>query len=68
MFVCDCSTACFAKHVQKKAAKWAADKRPKKSRPSDINRKPITYELHTMTKPAEYSISDEPAVSVVKGE
>jgi hypothetical protein len=49
-------TVCFAKHANDKAAKWAASKRPKKSRPSDINRKPIEYELHTMTKPAEYNI------------
>jgi len=50
------STVCFAKHVNDKAAKWAASKRPKKSRPSDINRKPIVYELHSMQKPAEYTI------------
>jgi len=50
------STVCFAKHVNDKAAKWAASKRPKKSRPSDINRKPIVYELHSMPKPAEYTI------------
>eukprot|EP00667_Euglena_gracilis_P032720 EG_transcript_51022 len=32
-----------ATHPQKKGAKKAADRRPKKSRPSDINRKPPSY-------------------------
>jgi hypothetical protein len=50
------STALNAKHANDKAAKWAASKRPKKSRPSDINRKPTQYELHSITKPAEYTI------------
>eukprot|EP00546_Thalassionema_frauenfeldii_P014199 CAMPEP_0178911864 /NCGR_PEP_ID=MMETSP0786-20121207/9937_1 /TAXON_ID=186022 /ORGANISM="Thalassionema frauenfeldii, Strain CCMP 1798" /LENGTH=108 /DNA_ID=CAMNT_0020584369 /DNA_START=59 /DNA_END=385 /DNA_ORIENTATION=+ len=62
------STVCFAKHVQKKAAKWAAHKRPKKSRPSDIHRKPIVYELHSMEKPPEYTITDAPAVLPPKPE
>jgi hypothetical protein len=57
---------CFAKHVQDKAAKWARAKRPRKSRPSDINRAPIIYALHSYAKPAEYTISDEPAVLAVK--
>eukprot|EP00547_Thalassionema_nitzschioides_P007935 CAMPEP_0194199348 /NCGR_PEP_ID=MMETSP0156-20130528/406_1 /TAXON_ID=33649 /ORGANISM="Thalassionema nitzschioides, Strain L26-B" /LENGTH=100 /DNA_ID=CAMNT_0038924233 /DNA_START=43 /DNA_END=345 /DNA_ORIENTATION=- len=55
------NTVCFAKHVKKKATKWAAHKRPKKSRPSDIHRKPIVYELHSMEKPPEYTITDAPA-------
>ena len=59
-------SVCFAKHCQDKAAKWAKAKRPRKSRPSDINRKPIIYEIHTMTKPAEYSISDAPASPMAK--
>ena len=52
------STACFAKHVNDKGAKKAAAKRPKKHRLSDINRKPIVYELHNMKKPAEYTIEE----------
>jgi hypothetical protein len=55
-----------AKHAQKKAAKWAEDKRPKKSRLSDIFRAPIVYELHTMVKPAEYTVSDAAPVLAVK--
>jgi len=55
------STACQAKHVNDKAARWAAAKRPKKSRPSDINRTPVVYELTSLTKPAEYTVSDAPA-------
>lgn len=62
------STVCFAKHVNDKAAKWAASKRPKKHRPSDINRKPVVYELHSIQKPPEYTISDEPAVPMPKPE
>lgn len=58
-FILRSATICFAKHAEKKAAKWAADKRPKKSRPSDIHRKPIIYELHSMVKPPEYTISSE---------
>jgi hypothetical protein len=50
----------FAKHVNKKAARWARDKRPRKSRLSDINRKPTVYELHFIDKPPEYTISDAP--------
>jgi len=58
----------YAKHVKKKAIKWAKDKRPKKTRPSDINRKPIIYEVHSMVKPPEYTILDDPAVEVGKFE
>jgi hypothetical protein len=54
-------SVCFAKHVQDKAAKWARAKRPRKSRPSDKNRKPVVYELTSMQKPPEYDISDAPA-------
>jgi hypothetical protein len=53
-----------AKHVQKKATKKHADRRPKKSRPSDINRKPTNYP--TFEKPAEYSISDDAPTPVTK--
>ncbi len=38
-------TVLMAKHPRKKAAKWAAAKRPRKSRPSDINRKPREYSI-----------------------
>jgi hypothetical protein len=62
------SSALYAKHVQKKAAKWAKDKRPRKSRLSDINRKPVVYELTSITKPAEYDISDAPASPAKKAE
>lgn len=60
------STVCFAKHVKDKAAKWAKAKRPKKHRLSDINRTPIIYELHSLTKPSEYNISEAPAAPVAK--
>jgi len=59
-------TALFAKHANDKAAKWAKSKRPKKSRPSDINRAPITYAIHSFQKPAEYDISSEPAAPMAK--
>jgi hypothetical protein len=59
-------SVCFAKHVQKKAAKWAKDKRPRKSRLSDINRTPVVYELRTMEKPPEYTISEAAPVLAVK--
>jgi hypothetical protein len=55
-----------AKHVQNKAAKKANHNRPRKSRPSDINRKPVVYP--SFEKPAEYTISDAPAVLAVKPE
>ncbi|GAX28802.1 hypothetical protein FisN_34Hh012 [Fistulifera solaris] len=59
-------TICFAKHANDKGAKWAKSKRPKKSSPADINRKPVVYELTSMVKPAEFTISSEPATSVAK--
>eukprot|EP00523_Entomoneis_sp_CCMP467_P007395 CAMPEP_0168734376 /NCGR_PEP_ID=MMETSP0724-20121128/8781_1 /TAXON_ID=265536 /ORGANISM="Amphiprora sp., Strain CCMP467" /LENGTH=90 /DNA_ID=CAMNT_0008781477 /DNA_START=60 /DNA_END=332 /DNA_ORIENTATION=- len=57
-----------AKYVNDKAARWAAAKRPKKSRPSDINRKPVVYELTSITKPSEYTISDAPPSPAVKAD
>lgn len=59
-------SVCFAKHVNKKAAKWAAHKRPKKHRLSDKFRKPVVYELTSIEKPPEYTISDEPAAEEEK--
>jgi len=59
-------TSLDAKHVQDKAARWARAKRPKKTRPSDINRKPIVYEIDSYEKPPEFTISDEPAVPAAK--
>ena len=59
-------SALSAKYVNDKAAKWAKSKRPRKSRPSDINRAPITYAIHSYEKPAEYDISSEPAVPMAK--
>jgi hypothetical protein len=53
-----------AKHVQKKAAKKHAHNRPRKSRPSDINRKPVVYP--SFEKPSEYTISDAVAAPVTK--
>ena len=53
-----------AKHVQKKAAKRANHRRPRKSRLSDINRKPTNYP--SFEKPSEYTISDAPATPVTK--
>ena len=58
------STSLNAKHVQNKAAKKANKNRPRKSRPSDINRKPTNYP--TFEKPAEYSISDAAPAPVTK--
>jgi hypothetical protein len=60
------STVCFAKHAKDKAAKWAASKRPKKHRLSDIHRKPIIYELTSMTKPSEYTIDIAEASLAIK--
>eukprot|EP00536_Pseudo-nitzschia_multiseries_P007740 jgi/Psemu1/18588/gm1.18588_g len=54
------------RYVNDKAAKWAKSKRPRKSRPSDINRAPIVYALQSLQKPAEYDISSEPAVVMAK--
>eukprot|EP00578_Thalassiosira_sp_NH16_P014226 CAMPEP_0181111014 /NCGR_PEP_ID=MMETSP1071-20121207/19033_1 /TAXON_ID=35127 /ORGANISM="Thalassiosira sp., Strain NH16" /LENGTH=78 /DNA_ID=CAMNT_0023194847 /DNA_START=103 /DNA_END=339 /DNA_ORIENTATION=+ len=45
-----------AKHANNKAAKKANHDRPRKSRPSDINRKPTEYP--TFEKPPEYTISE----------
>jgi hypothetical protein len=59
-------SALCAKHVKDKAAKWAKSKRPRKSRPSDINRAPIEYAIHSYQKPAEYDISSEPAALMAK--
>lgn len=59
-----CSTSLDAKHVQNKAAKKANHNRPKKSRPSDINRKPVVYP--SFEKPSEYTISDAAAAPVTK--
>ena len=56
-----------AKHVNKKATKKHQDRRPKKSRPSDINRKPVEYP-DAGTAPPEYTISDAPAVVAKKPE
>lgn len=62
------SIVCQAKHVNDKAARWAASKRPKKSRPSDIHRKQVVYELSSITKPAEYTVSDAPPQPVKKAD
>jgi hypothetical protein len=53
-----------AKHVMNKAAKKANKNRPRKSRPSDINRKPVVYP--SFESPPEYTISDAPAAPVAK--
>lgn len=55
-----------AKHVQNKGAKKAAHNRPKKSRPSDVNRKPVVYP--SFEKPAEFTISDAAPVLASKPE
>ena len=47
------STTLDAKHVNNKAAKKANHNRPRKSRPSDINRKPTNYP--TWTSPPEFT-------------
>mmetsp|Transcript_63829 Transcript_63829/g.143984 ORF Transcript_63829/g.143984 Transcript_63829/m.143984 type:complete len:84 (-) Transcript_63829:296-547(-) len=47
-----------AHHVQKKGAKKHADRRPKKSRPSDINRKPTSY-AEVAERPAQYTVLEE---------
>ena len=48
-----------AKHVNDKAARWAASKRPKKSRPSDINRTRKVYAFESMPKPPEITEVEE---------
>ena len=47
-------------HVQHKAAKNKEVNRPRKHRPSDINRKPVTYELTDLLKnaPPEYVLGN----------
>eukprot|EP00571_Detonula_confervacea_P015742 CAMPEP_0172298048 /NCGR_PEP_ID=MMETSP1058-20130122/863_1 /TAXON_ID=83371 /ORGANISM="Detonula confervacea, Strain CCMP 353" /LENGTH=78 /DNA_ID=CAMNT_0013007279 /DNA_START=48 /DNA_END=284 /DNA_ORIENTATION=- len=45
-----------AKHANNKAAKKSNADRPRKSRPSDINRKPTNYP--TWESPPEYTISE----------
>ena len=50
------SVSLDAKHANNKAAKKANHDRPRKSRPSDINRKPTNYP--TWENPPEYTISD----------
>lgn len=57
-------TSLDAKHVQNKAARKAAANRPKKTRRSDIIRKPVVYP--SFEKPSEYTISDAPAAPVAK--
>ena len=56
------SAPLWAKHPQKKGAKKSADRRPKKSRPSDINRKKPVYP--TWVDPPEYTLG--PVVSGTK--
>lgn len=51
------SVSLDAKHVNNKAARKANHDRPRKSRPSDINRKPTSYP-ELPTPPPEYTISD----------
>ncbi|GMI07704.1 hypothetical protein TrVE_jg4982 [Triparma verrucosa] len=50
------STLLPAKHAMKKAAKGHNAYRPKKSRPSDKNRKKVVYELDTFVKPEEFTV------------
>jgi len=57
-------TCLDAKHVNDKGARWAKAKRPRKSRLSDINRAPPNYP--SISKPAEYTISDADPVPAVK--
>lgn len=58
LFLHEFNSVCLdAKHVNNKGAKKAAKRRPKKSRPSDINRKPVVYP--SFEKPAEYTIVGE---------
>jgi hypothetical protein len=49
----------MAKHAQKKGAKKSAHRRPKKKTPSQVNRKPTEYYLHTMEKPPAYTVIEE---------
>ena len=56
-----------AKHVQNKATKKHTKRRPKKRRPSDINRKKVEYP-ELPTPPAEFTVLDMPAVPVTKAD
>ena len=58
------STSLNAKHVQNKAAAKHNHNRPRKSRPSDINRKAPVYPA--FEKPSEYTVSDAAAAPVTK--
>ena len=49
-----------AKHANNKGAKKASHDRPKKSRPSDINRKPVVYPTYDIPT-SEYTILDTSA-------
>mmetsp|Transcript_19258 Transcript_19258/g.38852 ORF Transcript_19258/g.38852 Transcript_19258/m.38852 type:complete len:89 (-) Transcript_19258:323-589(-) len=53
-----------AKHVNKKATKKHADRRPKKHMRSDIVRKPVEYP--EVPSVPEYTISDAPASPAAK--
>ena len=57
-------TSLNSKHAMNKGAKKARHNRPKKSRPSDIHRKPTVYP--SFERPSEYTISDAPATPVTK--
>ncbi|KAL3804199.1 hypothetical protein HJC23_013718 [Cyclotella cryptica] len=52
-----CSVALDAKHANNKAAKKSNHDHPRKSRPSDINRKPTNYPK--WENPPEYTILEE---------
>lgn len=56
-----------AKHVQNKATKKHTKRRPKKRRPSDINRKKVEYP-ELPTPPAEFTVLDMAAVPVTKAD
>ena len=62
----DGNSSLEAKHVNKKATKKHADRRPKKSRMSDIVRKPVEYP--EVPSVPEYTISDAPASPAAKPE
>eukprot|EP00557_Chaetoceros_sp_GSL56_P000773 CAMPEP_0176498864 /NCGR_PEP_ID=MMETSP0200_2-20121128/12587_1 /TAXON_ID=947934 /ORGANISM="Chaetoceros sp., Strain GSL56" /LENGTH=89 /DNA_ID=CAMNT_0017897177 /DNA_START=108 /DNA_END=377 /DNA_ORIENTATION=- len=57
-------TSLNAKHANNKGAKKAKHNRPRKSRPSDINRKPPVYP--SFERPSEYTISDAAAAPVTR--
>mmetsp|Transcript_24112 Transcript_24112/g.53378 ORF Transcript_24112/g.53378 Transcript_24112/m.53378 type:complete len:93 (+) Transcript_24112:34-312(+) len=58
------ATSLEAKHVNKKATKKHADRRPKKHMRSDIVRKPVEYP--EVPSVPEYTISDAPASPAAK--